>query len=509
MRSAQSSKANTGIVGSISRGTLLPIGRSLVIEALPLTLAVLLALYAGRAIAFNSYLTALAIAASITLFVAWSRLSLAGWCILLILSTLAVRGPVAVLELPGIVSFLHYAVVGLFCLWVWMRPSKHSNPAPLAWLVGFLLLVSISFAAGLPHPVRTLLFVLIVGEPLVVVWAVHRCAPDPRTTRSVAIAAIMVMALQVPWGLYQGLTVGFGDPVQGTLTGQGAGHHLLGALFAICLFLVTAALALRRIRLTTGAALAAVCFGMMLATAAVAVTILGTLCALLVPLMASPARTGTSRAQTPVWGFRISAAMIAATLVLLALSFLPGQTGRFDERVRVLARVNEAPEVSLVLDRIDDPMALFFGSGPGTTSSRASILLALPPGDSPVGLIGLPPTRLGIEYAYGTRDPHGGSAERFASGALGVIGDLGLLGFAGLMALFVSIWRHAGRTTSTAGLAVKTSLLMITGLLFLDNWLEYPEFAVPWAILVAFAIAEPDEPASEQPPRAISSSGSG
>ena len=34
---------------------------------------------------------------------------------------------------------------------------------------------------------------------------------------------------------------------------------------------------------------------------------------------------------------------------------------------------------------------------------------------------------------------------------------------------------------------------MILGLLFFDNWLEYPEFAIPWAILVAFALQEPSD----------------
>jgi hypothetical protein len=306
------------------------------------------------------------------------------------------------------------------------------------------------------------------------------------------------MAIQIPCGLYQAVTIGFGDAVQGTLTGQGAGHHLLGALFAVCLFVVTSALVLKRIRLITAAVLAAACFGMMLATAAVAVTILGTVCTLLIPLM-GVSGPGAIRLQTSSWGFRLGAALLATTFVLVALSVLPGQTGRFNERLRVLAKVDEAPEITLLRDRLNDPVALFFGSGPGTTSSRASILLALPPGESPVGLIDLPPTRLGIEYAYGTRDAYGGSAERFSSGALGVIGDLGLIGFAAFVALFIAIWRRAGRITSVSSLAVKASLPMIFALLFLDNWLEYPEFAVPWAILVAFGITERGRVVPEQP----------
>jgi hypothetical protein len=474
-------------------GALLQRVGSLVVWALPLTLAMLLALYAGRAIAFNSFIIAFGIAGFVIALVVWSKLTPAGWCILLILTTLAARGPVAMLDLPGVLNFVHYVVLAGFCLWVLLRPPNHSSSAPTWWLLSFLLLTLVSLAAGFSHPVRALLFVLIAGEPLFVVWAVHRAAPDPRAVRTVAIVAIALMAVQVPWGLYQGFTLHFGDPVQGTLTTLGAGSHILGALFAICLFVVSAALALKRIGLAAGAALAFVCFGMMLATASAAVTILGTLAAVAAPWLAVRIREGLHRGQSSRWGLRIGATLIAIPLAWLALTWLPERIGGFEQRLRTLARVEEAPEVLLVERRREDPVALIFGSGPGTTSSRASILLALPPGNSPIGLVGLPPTRLGIEYAYGTRAAYGGSAERFASGALGIVGDLGLLGFAWLIAFLVSIWRLAGRVVSVTGIAVRGSLLMISALLFLDNWLEYPEFAVPWAILVAFGIRRPVE----------------
>jgi hypothetical protein len=473
-------------------GALLQRVGSLVVWALPLTLAMLLALYAGRAIAFNSFIIAFGIAGFVIALVVWFKLTPAGWCILLILTTLAARGPVAIFDLPGVLNFIHYVVLAGFCLWVLLRPPNRSSSAPTWWLLSFLLLTLVSLAAGFSHPVRALLFVLIAGEPLFVVWAVHRAAPDSRAVRTVAIVAIALMAVQVPWGLYQGFTLHFGDPVQGTLTTLGAGSHILGALFAICLFVVSAALALKRIGLAAGAALAFVCFGMMLATASAAVTILGTLAAVAAPLLAVRAR-GVNRGRGSGWALKIGATLIALPLALLALTWIPRRIGGFEKRLQTLARVEQAPEVLLVERRSKDPVALIFGSGPGTTSSRASILLALPPGNSPIGLVGLPPTPLGIEYAYGTRAPFGGSAERFASGALGIVGDLGLLGFAWLIAFFASIWRQAGRIVSVTGIAVRGSLLMISALLFLDNWLEYPEFAVPWAILVAFGIRGPAE----------------
>jgi hypothetical protein len=452
--------------------------------------ALMLGLYVGRAIALGNHLVAAFLAVAPVLVVLWDRITVSGWCILLLIATIGARGPVAVVDLPPIFNFLHYPLLMGMCLSALLKPKSLGRNVPGRWLVGFLIVTVLSLVAGFSHPLRAALFILIAAEPLVVIWAIHRLSPDAQAMRTVALAAGALMAIQLPWGLWQGLTLGFGDHVQGTLTTHGAGHHILGALFAVVLFVTSAAVVLKRITLKIAVLAIVISFGMMLATAATAVTILGALAAVVAPFVAVP-RAARNVNVSLGWGFRIGAAAVAIPLAVFALFWVPKRIGRFEERVQVLAQAERSPEVRLIEERLADPLALLFGSGPGTTSSRASILLALPPGDSPVGWVGLPPTKLGIEYAYGTRDAYGGSAESYSSGMLGIIGDLGFVGFAAFGALCISIWRNVGRHVSVAGVAVRASLLMILSLLFLDNWLEYPEFAIPWAILVAFALLEP------------------
>ena len=76
-----------------------------------------------------------------------------------------------------------------------------------------------------------------------------------------------------------------------------------------------------------------------------------------------------------------------------------------------------------------DPLTLVLGSGPGTTASRASLLLIGPPQGSPLTFLGLEPTELGMALFVASSNPaYGGSVESAASSALGIIGDLGLVG---------------------------------------------------------------------------------
>jgi len=92
-----------------------------------------------------------------------------------------------------------------------------------------------------------------------------------------------------------------------------------------------------------------------------------------------------------------------------------------------------------------------------------------------------------------SQEVYGGSVESAASSVLGVAGDLGLVGLAALGLLFVAMWRRAGRSTSWLAPAGRAGLLMVAALSVIDNWLEYPEFAIPFAILIGFVLSEAQE----------------
>ena len=100
-------------------------------------------------------------------------------------------------------------------------------------------------------------------------------------------------------------------------------------------------------------------------------------------------------------------------------------------------------------------------------------------------------------FVASSNPAYGGSVESAASSALGIIGDLGLVGLVAWGTLFFAIWRRAGRSNSWLAPAARSGLLMVAALSFVDNWLEYPEFAVPFAILIGWVLSDVPEDASQ------------
>jgi hypothetical protein len=211
-----------------------------------------------------------------------------------------------------------------------------------------------------------------------------------------------------------------------------------------------------------------------------------------VSLLFGHRRAGRSgRAGRSRLSFSTVMAVAVASLGLTMLGFLyPGIFVRMKE----LADPSQLPETKLLSERASSNLLqLVFGSGPGTSASRASLLLvdlSRLPKDSPRRLIDLPPTALGVELAGQSRSPHaGGSAESSAHSILGIFGDLGLVGVCGLALLFIQMWRQVRRTGSWLAPAACGALVMTSILIFIDGWLEFPEYALPLAFLLGFAMS--------------------
>lgn len=425
------------------------------------------------------------------------HLPLTGWCLLLLVTTVAMRGVVTTLGLPQSLNFLHYPVAAGFVIAALQRPFRPVSKAPAIWLAGFLLVTVASMLANLSHPLRALLFLIITGEPLLIVWALSRWDISDRDRRNIGVIVLLLAAVQFPIGALQAAGAGLGDAVQGTLTGHGAGHHVLGGLFALGLLIVTAAIAARAVGIGRGLVGGALSLAMMLATGSIAITILTALVVTLLPALAVRTPRGAGgRRLSP----RFLAAIVAGTAFGISALFLAQVlVSNIFERAQRLATEEEFPEVQMLSERANDLGLFVFGSGPGTSASRTSILLIdAEEKGSPLAFFGLDPTPQAREIASATRDPFGGSAEAFRSSALAIIGDLGVLGFAGLIVLFVSIWRQASRSNDWLAPAARAALVLTAMLIFVDNWLEYPEFAVPLALLVGIVLSRRSEPDGRQ-----------
>ncbi|MGH2753736.1 MAG: hypothetical protein ACRDLB_04825, partial [Actinomycetota bacterium] len=404
------------------------------------------------------------------------RLSLYGWCVLLILATVVSRGPVAIGGLPQVLNFIHYPLVMAFGLAALMHASprpRGRETRPSAWLLYLLGLCVASMAVSVSHPLRLVVFVMIVGEPLLVIWAIHRWSPDEQTLVRLGKLVLVIMAIQVPIGVFQGLALGWTDPVQGTLTGHGAGHHVLGGLFAVGLCLSVAALHARKVSRGRGLLAAFVCLAMIQATGSLSVMVAVCFAIVSANLLARPKGSrGGMRVGALVSGLVIAAGGIYSIEVIV-----PGTLTRAMD----LVSMEDMPEIEITSERLtSDIPAAWFGSGPGTAASRASILLVADEfaEGSPLAALDLPPTELGLEYARKTRNIHGGSAEDYKSSTMSFAGDLGILGLIAVVAFIVSLVRMMRRRSNWIALGTLAAILMTAAISLIDNWLEYPEYTV-------------------------------
>ena len=469
------------------------------IDVAVISIAFLSSVVIGLALGRGNLLLALLPAFAAVGLVLLAGLSLAGWCIAVLLTSVVARAAVTYLGAPSLIVFLHYPVTIAFALSASFTPRRDQGPSSNRWLIGLLVMVGVSSLVNLTNPLRAGLFLMIVGEPLLVIWAIQRWGPDEASERRVASVAFWLLAAQIPLGLWQGMRGGWFDTVSGTLAGQSAGAHLLGGLFAVGMFAWIAAVIDGRHSWWTVIPVCAVAFGMMGAGGAMQV-ILASAVALPFVVLLSPRRRREihqrlqrrSRA-----GGTVRRVILASILVVFAVS-APVWANFLVEGImaRAADAVKTGPEdeIALVGQRERTNLVRFvFGSGPATTASRAALVLS--PSYSKGGsiLLELPlkPTALTTTLAkatsYANHHLYAGSADNPLSSMLGILGDLGIAGFIGLLVLFVSIYRVSARTGSWLTPAVGAALIMTWILCFIDNWIEYPEFVVPLAVLIGFA----------------------
>jgi hypothetical protein len=483
----------------LRRDTVLP---GLVFVGLLLTAALV-----GRAAALGNSFIALLPALVIGGLTLTGGLSLSGWCTLLVVTSVISRAIVVLLGLPEVFNFLHYPATLAFLMVSSARPRHGRAKTPAGrWLMGFLFLTFISAAANLTNPLRVLMFVIITGEPLAILWGIQRWGPDEKSERSIGRAMFWLLALQLPIVLWQGFEGKWKIPdmVKGTMLNHGAGHHILGGLFALGLFAWLAGSFAGRHAMWTAPFIAIIAFAVMGAAGALQVILLGGLA--LPILLLSRRLPGGDRKSRSRRGGTIVVSMI---VILLAASapywadiIVPGILTRAEE----LANPEQLTEVTFAEQRAhSDPLEFLLGSGPGTSGSRAALLLtpAYAKENSVFLRLPLKPTRDALLISGETKNPlYGGSAESAPSSMLAVVGDLGIVGVVGLALLLIGIVKRSRQVGSWLAPAITAAVVMSVGLSFIDNWLEYPEYTIPLAILIGLGTSRyPRAPKSRKIPR--------
>jgi len=458
---------------------------------------------AGAAIAVGHIEVAVLLAGAVVGWALYDKVSLTGWVALTLLTSVAIRLPISLLHLPDPLKFLHFPVVVAFAVAAATRPPQEQARPAAHWLLGLLALTGLSMVANLTNPLRALLFVTLLGEPLLVVWAVLRWGADAESQRRVGVFWAALVLVQLPVDLWQFATLGLGDPIAGTLMGSSVGAHQMGSLFALSLLMVVAAVLAGKASRVAGFIAGGLVITVLIAADAKQILVSLAVALVAISLLFGRGRSGgPGRSPRSPLSLATVTAILVASLSMVALGAVyPG----IFVRIKDLADPSQLPETKLLIDRArSNRLELVFGSGPGTSASRASLLLvdiSRLPKDSPRRLIDLPPTPLGVELAgqSRSRNPiYGGSAESSAHSVLGILGDLGLVGVCALWLLFVLIWKQVRRRGSWLAPAACGALIMTSIIIFIDGWLEFPEYALPLAFLLGFALSRTEHgPAPE------------
>src|SRR5207248_3890804 len=200
-----------------------------------------------------------------------------------------------------------------------------------------------------------------------------RWGADAEDQRRVGALWAALVLVQLPVDLWQFATLGLGDPIAGTLMGSSVGAHQMSSLFALSLLIVVAAILGGKASRAAG-----LIAGMIVITVLIAADAKQVLISLAVALVVISLLFGRRRSGGPGRSRRspLSLAMVMAILVAsLSMVALGAVYPGIFVRMKNLADPSQLPETKLFTDRAgSNRLELVFGSGPGTSASRASLL---------------------------------------------------------------------------------------------------------------------------------------
>lgn len=410
----------------------------------------------------------------------------AAWVGATVVCAVTARGLVTIGVLPSVATFidipLAWGALGVALLKG--RRAGSSERALLGLLVALAMVIAISAAFDHSELARPVVFYALLAQPLALITALVVDAPSARQRRNLEVAVVGLLAIQVPIAYLQYARAGTpGDSVQGTLTGAGAGHHVMAGIVAVgAIWLATRHPIGRAPSMLLTVALIPIPF------MADAKQVIFALPAVLVVLRWRDLRHVVVRVGA-----------IAAAVGALVLFFPAGHTavGFLDSAEH--GRGGKATTFDVVWGASrQDPVSVLVGQGPAETVSRSAYMTTdlLLRSDSPLRTLGLAPARLAEEAwaasISATGDPGGGTSFNTGlSSTIGVLGDIGVLG----LAVYVSFWlvtarfllRHA-RSDVDAALS---GIAMLAVLGFVFDWWEQPPFTVFLAALVGLGLTTP------------------
>lgn len=396
---------------------------------------------------------------------------------------------VSFLGIPAYLNFLHFPLVLAAAGFAALKSKSTSGVARSLrdGLVALFVLSLVSWAINGGEFARPLLNWLVLCEPYLLIFAILKLPQDPRVIGRLWGVVLFAICAQLPLGLWQVVTVGWADHVQGTFVGMGAGAHVAGALALVgtLILLVKGVLEVRlgkRYLWLLGAALL-----FLLPILADAKQVIAAAVPAVVVGIATCSRVNRIRAGMGV--------LLLALLVFLGFSFY-GPLHRMGLDQDLLARGLTAKfeGIKIVSEEASGHWgSLLFGLGPGNTVSRVALLTAggLVNSDSLVQRLGLglhPVTKKLLIQNRTEWISTQSSLFSVISSWLGLLGDLGLLGVGVYVWMAFRLWGATrGRLDWQASSA--RGILLMAGLLGgLYSWLEEPGFTLVVGAVVGLAL---------------------
>ena len=374
---------------------------------------------------------------------------------------------------PSLLNYAHFgvALIALMKL-VERRQSGIGSVAFDAGLIG-LTLVTIASAVGNGlFGLRPALFWLSITEPFLFLALMTGMEEASRKRLRGFILAFAI--IQLPFAGLQFLMHGIGDDVKGTLVGQGAGHHILGAICVIA-GVVIIARARRKGHLDL-----------------ILWVLAGVLLSVGIFSDAKQVYSALALAAIPFAPslFRLRVASLLPLGVLLAVVMVGGA-----QFYSPLARTFDVDVVRETAERkLDQNLDVaseigwggsFLGLGPGNGLSRVALTTVPGYGHVPPGILGEDqPAHLASVTLASYPATRLSSASSPFSSWLGIYTDVGVLGLLMYIVLGLWAWNTLARSRPNDRDMGRLLLLLAVVLGFVFLWLDEASFMIYLAVAI-------------------------
>jgi hypothetical protein len=380
---------------------------------------------------------------------------------------------------PSFLVYAHYAVA--LCALVKLAEGQLPRIAPTLFrtgIGGLSAVVVVSAAAGGWHALRPAFFWLSIVEPFLLLALL---AGQPAALRArVRRWLILFATVQIPFAVVQFALHGWGDGVRGTLLGDGAGAHILGAVALVGGVLVATDSTPGRRRswryLLAGALFA-------LPVLADAKQVYAVLVLAGLPFVLFAALGGRGRVLQ--LGIFVALAVAIGSQVYTPLGGIVN-VGRAEQSSH-----EKSDAVRYVLHRIGWSGSAI-GVGPGNGVSRVALTTTPGYGHVPHAVLGGGPAALATDVVQRNNQRDHSSVDSAFSSWLGLFSDVGLAGIAAYLLLGLWAVRSLAGAPPTERALGRFLLLYAAVLGVAFTWLEEPEFTLFLAAAVGVLAAGRD-----------------